>query len=151
MKGMDVITGSTDKKSQKQTSQRHEVLLQGLLLSLGLAKAGICREGVPSCPSQSPPRPAGTERGWSLLFNRGRGHACSSRFCLTVITQRSHGQVPVSWYSLSIISLNFPFVPFVMHVVIYLYQIYFLLRIWEWGFLSVLFSTMSLEPTELDT
>lgn len=61
--GMDAITGSTDKKSQKQTSQRHEVLLQGLHMSLGLAKAGICREGVPGCPSQSPPGPVGTERG----------------------------------------------------------------------------------------
>jgi len=63
MKGMDVITGSTDKNSQKQTSQRHEVLLQGLHMSLGLAKAGICREGVPGCPSQSPPGPVGTKRG----------------------------------------------------------------------------------------
>lgn len=40
VKGMDVITGSTDKKSQKQMSKRHKVLLQGLHMSLGLAKKG---------------------------------------------------------------------------------------------------------------
>ena len=71
MKGMDIITGSTDKESQRQTSQSHEencpspmaptLDARGCPMPMGPAKMSVSAEKGARLSKSDPTRP-GTER-----------------------------------------------------------------------------------------
>lgn len=67
MKGTDIITGSTDKGSLKQTSQRHEVLLSWSPHVPGVGAGRGAAQGR-DLQQKAAPRTSRDRKGWILAL-----------------------------------------------------------------------------------